>query len=542
MVAPEVSGKDLTEKMRGDRLFGELQELISLALPISINCILNVTMATVDLMFVGHLNSAHMLAACALGNVYFTLVTFPLNGYLTALDTRLGQAYGRKDWKSYGDNAQTAVYSVNVGMIGLALALIFAEDVFLMCGQNPEVSQLAGEFVGRLVCGLWPYCMCMVIMKFLNAQKLNVYVAVFNGISNFFNVFFNWLLVNHMELGIVGSPYATSMSRWVQFIFNAAYLIWIWDDIKVTWPQWNLGVCMSMVPDFLKLAIPGAAMLAVPTFAYEISTFLSGLLSVEEMGANSILINFNAVLFMGSLFGLSIAGCIRVGHVIGAGLPSDDIKYTGNVMVVFTCVVMAVVAILSVVLRREVGFLFTDNLAIISIIEDVMPVQSFLLVVNAPALAYQAILLALGQQERQFWVNVVGFWGVGIPFGAFLTFNMDLGVAGLWWGITTGMAVMCIINYYLAEQVDFENLETTDDAPELPPTPSMEKRDDPTAPTELTPLVTDLRSPTTQSLATAPSLSNLVVADVDSLTVGSPMGFAYQVKRQRKPSIVDGDV
>ena len=85
--------------------------------------------------------------------------------------------------------------------------------------------------------------------------------------------------------------------------------------------------------------------------------------------------------------------------------------------------------------------------------------QSFLLVVNAPALAYQAILLALGKQELSFWINVLGFWVCGLPVGAVLTFYYDMGVAGLWWGIVVGMTVMTIINRYFAESVDFDNLE-----------------------------------------------------------------------------------
>ena len=91
---------------------------------------------------------------------------------------------------SYGDYTQTAVYSVNIAMIGLASLLMFGEQIFLSCGQDPEVSKYAGEFSQRLVWGLWPYCMCMVIMKYLNAQGLSSFVANINIIANMFFKFF----------------------------------------------------------------------------------------------------------------------------------------------------------------------------------------------------------------------------------------------------------------------------------------------------------------------------------------------------------------
>jgi hypothetical protein len=301
-------------------------------------------------------------------------------------------------------------------------------------------------------------------------------------------------------------------------------------------------------------------MLAVPTFAYEVSTFLSGLLSVQEMGANSILINFNAVMFMGSLFGLSIAGCIRIGHVIGAGLPNEKIAYSCKVMIYFITGVMVVVALVSIVLRRQVGYMFTGDEKIIAIIEDVVPVQSLLLVVNAPALAYQAILLALGKQTLSFWINVLGFWLVGLPVGAAMTFLLDMGVAGLWWGIIAGMVVMSTVNKIYVDAIDFDNLEEHEHADAVAtPEETQRLKGSSSGPSDLeqdvggdlgsrregqdvhymAPLQTESSGLLSASGPNNKSLSSLVVLDQDSLSIASPVGEVYQVKRQRKPSIID---
>ena len=174
----------------------------------------------------------------------------------------------------------------------------------------------------------------------------------------------------------------------------------------------------------------------------------------EDLGKfGSILINFNAVLFMGSLFGLSIAGCIRVGHVAGAGIPAEDIKYTANVMVSYITVVVTIVSLVSIILRTEVGLMFTNNEKIIAIIEKAEPVQAFLLIVNGPALAFQAILLAMGRQSLCLWINVFGFLVVGLPVGVLLTFKYNMSIAGLWMGTTVGMFVMLIMNYIIYETI-----------------------------------------------------------------------------------------
>ena len=498
-----------------ERLWDELAELLALAVPISLNMILNVTMATVDLSFVGQNFGDTELAACALANVFFTLVTFPLNGYLTALDTKLGVAWGKGAYREYGDYFQTALFSVVFGCIGLALILLCGERIFIACGQDPKVALVAAKFAERLILGLWPYCITIVFQKYMNAQGISNFIAFINLIANILNIFFNWYFICHLGLGIAGSPLATSLSRWAQFVMNCAYLYYIRAKHEKTWPVWDLSVCLSLIGGFVRIALPGAAMLAVPTFSYEISTFLSGLLSVAEMGANSILIQLNGIMFMGSLFGLSIAGCIRVGNIIGQGKPPEQIKYAANVMVVFITIAVTCIAVVNVLFKDKLGHLFTEDPRILSMVSSMIPLTSFLLVLNAPALAYQAILLALGRQQLSFYINVVGFWVVGLPAGAFLTFSCDWGVPGLWWGIVIGMTLMAFLNYYYCSLIDWNDLPVEEEAGALLPLPPLEVSH--------------------KALSRSSSLNR--DDGLDSAILSSPFG-SYRVNRERRASSI----
>ena len=49
------------------------------------------------------------------------------------------------------------------------------------------------------------------------------------------------------------------------------------------------------------------------------------------------------------------------------------------------------------------------------------------------------VLRGLGMQPRLLWVNLGGFWGVGILLGILLTFKAHVGVIGLWWGLLSGI-------------------------------------------------------------------------------------------------------
>jgi MATE family multidrug resistance protein len=37
--------------------------------------------------------------------------------------------------------------------------------------------------------------------------------------------------------------------------------------------------------------------------------------------------------------------------------------------------------------------------------------------------------------------NLAGHWLIGLPLGYLLCFHSDLGVVGLWWGLSTGLMI-----------------------------------------------------------------------------------------------------
>jgi MATE family multidrug resistance protein len=39
----------------------------------------------------------------------------------------------------------------------------------------------------------------------------------------------------------------------------------------------------------------------------------------------------------------------------------------------------------------------------------------------------------------------LGYWGLGFPLGAFLAFRTDLGGAGVWIGLASGLAVVAVL-------------------------------------------------------------------------------------------------
>ena len=75
---------------------------------------------------------------------------------------------------------------------------------------------MAGDFCVRLIPGLPPLYLFMVLTKYCQSQGILSPSVIIGVIANVFNVAFNYLLIYVYGYGLKGAPVATSALRWFQ--------------------------------------------------------------------------------------------------------------------------------------------------------------------------------------------------------------------------------------------------------------------------------------------------------------------------------------
>src|SRR6476469_1820613 len=95
----------------------ELRETVSLALPMVLGQVGIMSMGFVDTLMVGHV-SGDVLAAVALGNIYFFNISIFGTGTLMALDPLVSQAVGA------GDEASVATATQRGAILGFAISIV----------------------------------------------------------------------------------------------------------------------------------------------------------------------------------------------------------------------------------------------------------------------------------------------------------------------------------------------------------------------------------------------------------------------------------
>ena len=126
------------------------------SIPSIIAMIIEYSMFSLNIIFVGFLNDPAIMSGCGLGGMTANILVFSFGvGMWGGIDTLVSQAYGRKDYDL------CKVY-LNVSRIIMALLFIpqvillcFSEDLFILIGQPEESAKVASKYLMICLPGLF---------------------------------------------------------------------------------------------------------------------------------------------------------------------------------------------------------------------------------------------------------------------------------------------------------------------------------------------------------------------------------------------------
>lgn len=152
-------------------------------------------------------------------------------------------------------------------MVIIFCSTIVASGAMSLCGpfmylisSDPALAKGAGMYALRLIPGLLPYFMFKVLCKYLQTQHILGPSMWIGLMANGMNVLFNWALIYRADLGVVGSPWATSLTRALEAVMICAYIITKRNSLlKQTWPVVSCrNLSSEQLYPFMHIGLPGA--------------------------------------------------------------------------------------------------------------------------------------------------------------------------------------------------------------------------------------------------------------------------------------------
>jgi MATE family multidrug resistance protein len=421
----------------------DLEAMMRLALPVVVVQVGMMLLGVVDTMVVGRLSS-EALAAVALGHVAIIAVSSFGIGLLMALDPLVAQAVGAGDEVAIRRSMQRGMALAIGLMVPSTLLLVPVETVLTVLRQPPETVPLASAYVRICIPGLLPFYGFFVLRQSLQAMGRLRPIVITIVVVNLFNLVADWALVFGAgpipQLGPIGSAWATTAARTLLFLFlliaarrELAPLLGRFDrTVLRLQPLWNM----------VRLGMPIGFQVQLEIVAFAVIALLMGGLGTVQMAAHQVTINLASLTFMVPL-GVSSAAAILVGRAIGAG-DDNGARRAASAGLLIGAGFMSLMAVLFIGAPRLLATAYTSVEEVVVLAVLLIPIAGCFQVFDGLQVVSAGVLRGAGDTRAPLFVNIVGFWCVGLPTSLLLAFKLGFGPQGLWWGLVAGLAAVAV--------------------------------------------------------------------------------------------------
>lgn len=421
----------------------DAKKLLGLAAPVIVTQLGMMTLGVVDMLMVGRVG-VHALDASTLGNLWIMGTLIFGMGVVFGIDPIVSQAHGagderRKELALHWTCIAALLVSVPIGLMWL-----FTEEVLLLFGQDPGHSADAAYYAILQIGTVPAFLLFTALRQHLVGQGVampSLWVIV--G-ANFLNAGLNGLLIygsfGFPELGLIGAGVATAITRVCMLIALVAILWRTGDKVRALGRWTRESVAWSGVSEVLRYGLPVGTQYGLEMWAFQITTLVAGRLGAAHLGAHAIVLNLASLSFMVPL-GLSFGAATRVGNLIGAG----DIRGShraARVALALGAGVMSVSAIVFLVLRNNLATLYNPDPDVVRLAAGILPIAATFQLFDGIQVVGGGVLRGMGSTRPAAFFNLIGYYALALPLAWWLAFPCGMGLAGLWWGLALGLAII----------------------------------------------------------------------------------------------------
>ncbi|KAL7748855.1 ethionine resistance protein [Sorochytrium milnesiophthora] len=424
------------------RWMPELLRLLRLAVPCISSYVLGYANKLLVTLAVGHLG-AKELAAATLAITFTNVFGFSICfGISTALDTLASQAVtGAASPRVAGVYLQRSIVINLLLAIPIAVLWYHSEALLLLARQDATLSALAGNYTRLLVWGLAPNIIQNNLIKFLQAQGLMDAAFYITLVVFPVNLLLQWLLVWYppTRMGFYGAPVASVIADTVSAIGAALYITYI--NGHQCWHPWSWKALQEW-GQFIALGFPGMLMMCAEWWMFEAAALMAGWFGDKALAAQAVLLNTGAVVYMVYL-AISVVNSNRIGNFLGAGKPHRA-RMAAHISFSAALLVAMVNSSLLVAVRHVWGHIFSDDPEVIALVAALLPISALFQFCDGGCAVASGVLRGCGKQTIGAAVNLVAYYVVGMPLCIFFTFRLELGIAGIWWGLAAALLAALI--------------------------------------------------------------------------------------------------
>ncbi|MBU4539098.1 MAG: MATE family efflux transporter [Weeksellaceae bacterium] len=443
---------------------------LTLALPVMITQVGQVSVNLFDNIIVGKLLGAQALASVSLGNgVFFSIFVFAL-GFSFAIPPLVSEAHSQEKHDTINSVFRHGfVINLGIGFL-LMLLLYLALPLLYHMDQPKEIIPDTIGFLGIMTLSILPFMVFQTLREVSEGLSFTIGVTKATIIANVINIALNYVFIKGMfglpPMGVKGSALASLIARIFMMVF-LYYVLLKEEKTRRYIKDFSLKITefsKAMFSKMLKIGFPTALQMFFEVTAFAGAAFICGLISAKDIASHQIALSMASFTF-NLCIGFSVASTVLIGRKSGehdfVGLKKIGVN---NLKIVF--LFMSACGVLFILERHILPTFFTkaEDVEVIQLAAKLMIIAALFQLSDGIQVVALGSLRGIQDVKIPSMITFVAYWLLAIPLGYFLCVTMKMGAFGMWIALGLGLtvsAVLLVFRFLSLSQKKIDSMEKT---------------------------------------------------------------------------------
>ena len=427
------------------------KEALTLALPVMLTQVGQVSVNLFDNIIVGKLLGADALASVSLGNaVFFSMFVLAL-GFSFAIPPLVSEAHSQNDHKTINSVFSHGFFiNLSVGIL-LMLLLFLGLPLLYHSGQPAKIIPDTVDFLWIMAVSIVPFMAFQTLREVSEGLSYTIGVTKATIIANVINIVLNYVFIKGLwifpEMGVKGSALASLIAR----VFMVVFLYYVLVKEKKTRQyikDFSLKITVfskKMFEKMIRIGFPTALQMFFEVTAFAGAAFICGLISSHDIASHQIALSMASFTF-NLCIGFSVASTVMIGRKLGEK-NFVELKKVGinNLKIAF--IFMAICGIIFILGRNILPTFFTkgEEIEVITLASKLMIIAALFQLSDGIQVTALGCLRGLQDVKIPSIYTFLAYWVFTIPLGYVLCVTLEMGAFGMWIALGLGLTISALM-------------------------------------------------------------------------------------------------
>ena len=426
------------------------QSTIALAGPVVISQLGHTLVQTVDTIIIGHYAGTISFAAVSLVHSVFMVVLVIGLGIAYGLTPLIAQENGKSNFKECARLLSNSLWLNIVSAILLFLVVYFG-SMFAMqhADQDPQVVETAKPYLLILSLSILPLMIFQTFKQFAEGLGFTKQAMTITIWGNVLNVIIAVILVKGIfgiePMGVKGVGIATLIDRILMMLVMAWYVLRS-DHFKIYLQYFSVKfIDFSKILKVIKIGLPVAMQYVFEIGAFAVAALMAGHIGAREQAAHQTAITLVAMTYM-MAGGIASAATIKIGNSFGKKNYARLQKFA-EVSYHLVIAFMLFFAVVFTLFNQYLPYLITSDANVIAVAAQLLIIAGIFQLFDGTQVVGLGALRGMGDVNIPTFITFVAYWIIGLPSCYIIGIHFNVGITGIWYGLTLGLLTSSVLLY-----------------------------------------------------------------------------------------------